>query len=183
MLQATNHQIANTILLMLCIFACVCLLLTRNVYKIKYEGAGAHQEVQLPPGMKVVTVPVSDKRIPDKSLLCPGCFVDVLTTYKLKTGGTPKVIPKFIVDLLIKCKLIGNRGGAVSVTMLRGIQVISIKRGLRGTFVNLLVTTKQAEALSLAEKNSSLSVTIHNPKYRKPVRKILRPRDNRPTPI
>lgn len=183
MLQAPSHQIANRILLMLCVIVCVCLLLTRHANELQYEGAGTHQEVQLPPGMRTVTVPVSDRIMQDKSLLCPGCFVDVIYTWKLNKGRVPKVIPKFIVDLLIKCKLIRNSGGMVYAALLNGIPVLSVKRGIRGTFVTLLVTTEQAEALSLAEKRGSLSVTIYNPMYRKPVRKILRPQDNRPTPI
>jgi Flp pilus assembly protein CpaB len=125
--------------------------------------------------MKVVKVPVSDNIIPDKSLLCPGCFVDVKASLGSNTnrGRVPKVIPKFIVDLLIKCKLIRNRGGTVSATMLRGIPVLSVKRSLRGTFVNLLVTTRQAEALQLAINNSNISLAIRNPSERKPAKKTI----------
>jgi Flp pilus assembly protein CpaB len=113
--------------------------------------------------MRVVTVPVSDKTLPDKALLYPGCFVDVLTTWKLNRSRIPEVIPDFIVDVLIKCKLIRNNRGAISITMLRRIQVLSIKRDVRGTFVNLLVEPRQAEALQLAVKNGSISLSLRNP--------------------
>jgi len=139
------------------------LFLTRLLNKTQSEDTGAYQAVQIPPGMKVFTIPVSDKTIPDKSLLYPGCCVDVIAVYKLNNSKIPEAIPDFIVDILVKCKLIRQSQRAISTTMLRGIQVASIKRDVQGTFVNLIVDTKQAEALSLAIQNGTISLTVHKP--------------------
>jgi hypothetical protein len=145
---------------MLCVIVCVCLFLTRPVNKTQSEDTGAHNVVPIPQGRKVITVPLSGKTIPDKSLLYPGCYVDVLFTYKPNNSKIPDAIPDFIVDILVKCKLIRKRQGAVSITMLRGIQVASIKRGVRGTFVNLILDPKKTEALSSAIENGSISLTV-----------------------
>jgi len=163
-MRVPYKQTAHRILLVLCVIFFVCLLLTRPVNEKQSEDTGARQQAQIPPGMKISTVPVSYKTIPDKSLLCPDCIVDVQVSLKQDNGKIRDVIPDFIVDALIKCKLIKNRKrNALSVTMLRGIQVLSIKRGVHGTFVNLLVAPKQAEALKLAMKNSNISLTVRDP--------------------
>lgn len=184
-MRVPNKQAAHRILLMLCVIFCVCLLLTRPVNETQPEDTGAHNVVPIPQGMKVITVPVSDKTIPDKSLLYPGCYVDILTTWKLNNSKIPeaipssygdvlftlelnnsklpKVIPDFMVDVLVKCKLIRKKQVLILTTMLRQIQVLSIKRGVRGTFVNLIVDPKEAEALSLAKKNGSISLSVRKP--------------------
>jgi hypothetical protein len=112
--------------------------------------------------MTIVTVPVSNKTMPDKSLLYPGCVVGVKATWELSRSRIPEIIPDFIVNTLIKCKIIRNRGRTIYSGKYNGVfQVLSIKRGVRGTFVNLVVDPNQAEALSLAEKNGSISLTVH----------------------
>jgi Flp pilus assembly protein CpaB len=158
---------SKRLLLMLCIIVCVCLFLTRSVNEIQSEGTSAQLATQIPHGMRAVTVPVSSKTTPDKALLYPGCFVDVMVTYRLNKSRIPEAIPDFIVDLLIKCKLIRNNRGAFSTTMLRGIQVLTIKRDLSGTHVTVLVNPKQAEALSLAAQHSSISLSVRNPSDKK----------------
>lgn len=162
-MRVPNKQMAHRTLLMLCVIFCVCLLLTRPVNETQSEDTGAYQGVQIPPGMTIFTVPVSDKTIPDKSLLYPGCYVDVVAIYKLNNSKIPEIVPDFIVDILVKCKFIRRSQGAVSNTMLRGIQVHSIKRGVQGTFVNLIVDPRQAEALSLAIQNGTISLTVRKP--------------------
>ncbi len=184
-MRVTYKQTAHIILLMLCVIFCVCLLLTQPVNETQTEDTGDHNVVPIPQDMKVITVPVSDKTIPDKSLLYPGCYVNILTTWKLNNSKIPeaipssygdvlftlelnnsklpKVIPDFMVDVLVKCKLIRKKQVLILTTMLRQIQVLSIKRGVRGTFVNLIVDPKEAEALSLAKKNGSISLTIPKP--------------------
>jgi len=113
--------------------------------------------------MKVFTIPVSDKTIQDKSLLYPGCFVDVFTIYELNRNRVPKAIPGFIVDVLVKFKLIRKKQGSISTFNLYQIQVLSVKCGVRGTFVNLIVDPEEAEILSLAKKNGRISLTIPKP--------------------
>ena len=165
-MRVPNKQAVHRILLMLCVIFCVCLLLTQPVNETQSEDAGAYQGVQIPPGMTIVTVPVSDKTMPDKSLLYPGCVVGVKATWKLNKSRIPEIIPDCIVDALIKCKLIRNRGGTISRAMFGGrILVLSVKHGVRGTFVTLLVDAKQAEVLLflLAEKNGSISLTVRKP--------------------
>ena len=163
-MRVPYKKATHKILLILCLIVCVCLLLTQTVSEKQSEDIVAHQKVQIPSGMRIFTVPVSDKIKSGKSLLYPGCFVDVKTDLTPKKSRIPDIIPDFVVNALIKCKLIRDNRGGISVTMLRGIQVLSIKRGIRGTFVNLLVTPKQAEALQLAMKNSTISVTVRKPR-------------------
>ena len=158
---------SKRLLLMLCVIVCVCLILTRSVNEMQSEGTSAQLATQIPHGMMAVTIPVSGKTTPDKAFIYPGCFVDVMVTYRLNKSRIPEVIPDFIVDLLIKCKLIRNSRGAVSATMLRRIQVLTIKRGPSGTHVTVLVNPKQAEALSLAAQNDRLSLSIRNPSDKK----------------
>jgi Flp pilus assembly protein CpaB len=93
----------------------------------------------------------------------PGCIVDVLFTSKLSGGD--------------------RRGQAVTITILQGIQVLSVWGDViasiptpgqsnnarwsspraRGLTVTLLVDPKQAEVLQLASDNGTLSLTIRNP--------------------
>ena len=154
---------SKRLLLMLCIIVCVCLFLTRSVNEIQSEGTSAQLATQIPQGMRAVTVPVSSKTMPDKALLYPGCFVDVMVTYRLSKSRIREMLPDFIVDLLVKCKLIRINIGALSTTMLRGIQVLTIRRGLSEAHVTVLVDSKQAEALSLAAQNASLSLSVRKP--------------------
>ena len=97
------------------------------------------------------------------ALLYPGCFVDVITMRKLNRNRIAEVLPDFIVDLLVKCKLIRINRGAISTTMLRRIQVLTIKHSLSGTHVTVLVDPRQAEALLLAAQKSIISLSVCKP--------------------
>lgn len=125
------------------------------------EGIGEKPASQIPQRMKIVTVPVSDRTMPDKSLLYPGCFV-VTATFKLKKSRIPDIIPDFIVNALIKCKLIKNSGLPVFTWVGGRYQVLSVKHGVRGTFVTLLVPEEQSERLSSAMKNGPISLIVLN---------------------
>ena len=167
---------AKNALLMLFFILCVCLFLTRSVNETQSEGTGALLASAIPPGMQAFTASFSSKDIPDKTLLYPGCVVDVKVAYTLNKSRIPKVIPSFIVDVLIKFKLIRKSGVGLSTTMLRGIQVLAIKRGRNRTHVTLLVDTIQAEALSLAIKNATILLTPRKPSdYKR-----ARPRPEKP---
>jgi len=111
------------------------------------EVAGASLSSQIPKGMRAVSIGLPSNALPDKELLYPGCIVDVLVSYKLPSRD--------------------SKGEALSTTMLCGIQVLAIKRGIRGTLVTLLLDIKQAEALSLAIEKGSISLAVHNPLGRK----------------
>jgi pilus assembly protein CpaB len=112
----------------------------------------------IPEGMRMITVPVSSKSMPDKAFLRPGSIVDVVAVYRLSGQDS------------------------VSNTMLRGIQVLAVdgetilsmnkqekeeekqtKRSGRDSSVTLLVDTKQAEGLLLAVENGSISLSLRNP--------------------
>jgi hypothetical protein len=93
--------------------------------------------------MRVVTVFIYSRGMPDKALLYPGCLVDVMVSYKLPSRD--------------------SKLEALSTTMLRGIQVLAIKRDIQGTLVTLVLDTEQAEVLSLAIENGSISLAVRNP--------------------
>ena len=130
------------------------------------EGTGSLLAASLPHGMRAVTVSVSNRSMPDRILLYPGCVVDVLVAYRLSSRA--------------------SEGQALSTTMLRGMQVLAVsgesvitnpnteeesgtkKRNTsRGTLVTLMVDPKQAEALQLAVENGSISLSLRNPLDRK----------------
>lgn len=111
----------------------------------------------IPPGKRMVTVPVSSKSMPERAFLRPGCIVDVVAVYRLSGQDS------------------------VSNTMLRGIQVLAVdgetvlsvinekeeenktSRSNRDSSVTLLVDTKQAEGLLLAVQNGIISLSVRNP--------------------
>jgi len=123
------------------------------------EGAGSQLAAAIPKGMRAVTVSVSRKSMPDRILLYPGCVVDVLVSYRLSGRS--------------------SEGQAGTTTMLRKVKVIAVsgksvvskpeeeggtkKRTGRETLVTLLLASNQAEALSLAIQNGSISLSIRNP--------------------
>jgi pilus assembly protein CpaB len=132
------------------------------------EGIGAMLASHIPHGMRAVTVIITSKIMPDAILLYPGCVVDVLVSYKLLNRD--------------------NEGEAISQTMLVGIHVLAIsgdsvvsrpeeegankRRSSRGRLVTLLVTPRQAEALSLAIENGRISLSIRNPLDKKIIGKL-----------
>lgn len=112
----------------------------------------------VPDGMQAFVVPVFSKVMPDRALLYPGCIVDVQVAYRLSGRE--------------------SEGQALSVTMLRGIQVLAVSgdsvisnpeggtkksNSTRGRLVTLLVSPRQAEALELAVQKGSISLTLRNP--------------------
>lgn len=129
------------------------------------EGVGEKLAAQIPHGMRAVTVTVTSKIMPDRILLYPGCMVDVIVCYSLRSSS--------------------DGGEAVSQTMLVGIHVLGVsgdtvvsqteeeggakKRTSSGTRVTLLVTPQQAQALQLAADNGSLSMSLRNPLDKVPV--------------
>lgn len=127
------------------------------------EGTGSHLVANLPDGMRLVSLNLSTKSIPDALLLYPGCVVDVLVSFKLSSSDR-------------------NMGTAISTTMLRGIQVLVVegnsvvskpdaegestakaRRSGSQITVTVMVDSKQAEALQLATNNGSISLAIRNP--------------------
>ena len=135
------------------------------------EGSGAQLAAAIPPGMRAVSVTLSSRAV-SGGLLYPGCVVDVLVSFGLKTGGRD------------------NRGEALSTTLLHGIQVLAIednsivsnkdddkKKGALGqsrtgsgnVSVALMVDPRQAEALQLATDYGRISLSMRNPLDRYPV--------------
>jgi Flp pilus assembly protein CpaB len=110
-------------------------------------GTAALLAVAIPHGMRAVTVSVSDKGMPDSALLYPGCVVDVLAEYNSSS----------------------SEDEALSTTILRGIHVLAISGNgtSRGNMLTLLLTIRQAEALSLAIEKGSISLAVRNPLDRK----------------
>jgi pilus assembly protein CpaB len=135
------------------------------------EGSEAQLAAAIPPGMRAVSVTLSSLAV-SGGLLYPGCMVDVLVSFGLKTGGRD------------------NRGEALSTTLLHGIQVLAIennsvvskqdddkKKGALGqsrtgsgnVSVALMVDPRQAEALQLATDYGKISLSMRNPLDRYPV--------------
>lgn len=133
------------------------------------EGSGAQLAAALPFGMRALSVPVANYSVMS-GLLYPGCVVDVIATFKLRSRNA--------------------KGQAVSMTLLHSIQVLAIQdrsivsksdpkdeaakkmggrsSSLRQT-VTLMVNTKQAEALQLAMDNGKITLAMRNPLDQRPV--------------
>ena len=125
-----------------------------------FETGGSVPELisKLEPGMRAVTVSLSSSQVTG-GLLYPGCIVDVLAAFQLRTG---------LGD--------GTKGEAVSTTLLERVEVLAIQGQLaegpddekqgsrsqstRSVTVTLLLDTKQAEALQVAAANGAISVTM-----------------------
>jgi Flp pilus assembly protein CpaB len=137
-------------------------VLTRNL--LISEGSGAQLAATLPYGMRAVSVPVANYSVMS-GLLYPGCLVDVIATFKLRSRGAEK-------------------GQAISKTLLHNVRVLAVQDdsivsgnsrekenggGFRGRSysseqtVTLMVDTKQAEALQLAMDNGKITLAMRNP--------------------
>lgn len=128
--------------------------------KIVRGGSSAELVATLPPGMRAVSIKLSDAQI-SGGMLYPGCVVDILVAFTLR----------------------GNeKGEALSTTMLEKIPVLAVegesvvtkanpeeekeakvRTRSRGTTVTLMLDTKQAEALQLAALNGKISVALRSP--------------------
>jgi len=123
------------------------------------EGSGAQLVAALPPGMRAVSIPVSKHSVMG-GLLYPGCLVDVIATFRLRSNEA--------------------KGEALSTTLLRGVQVLAIQeesivsktdqeqqtrvRHTESTLtVTLKVDSRQAEALQLATNNGKVTLAMRNP--------------------
>jgi pilus assembly protein CpaB len=125
------------------------------------EGSGAQLAAALPPGMRAVSIPVSRHSVMG-GLLYPGCLVDVIATFRLRSTNEAK-------------------GEALSTTLLRGIQVLAVQdesivskagqeqqktrtsQSSRDLTVTLKVDSRQAEALQLAMNNGTITLAMRNP--------------------
>lgn len=134
------------------------------------EGSGAQLASALPYGMRAVSIPISTHSLMG-GLLYPGCIVDVLASFTLRSSRESK-------------------GQAVSTTLLHGVQVLAVEastivskpdegkadslkqRSVRSgsvLTVTLMVDTRQAEALQLAMENGRVSLAMRNPQDKRPV--------------
>ncbi|MHC4791598.1 MAG: Flp pilus assembly protein CpaB [Planctomycetota bacterium] len=126
------------------------------------DGSEAQLAAAIPYGMRAVTITLSGRGITGE-LLHPGCVVDVLASFSLRSQER-------------------NRGQALSTTLLNGIRVIAVKdativsqkddkksaSGGRSTqntnfTVTLMVDPRQAEALQLAMEYGRISLSLRNP--------------------
>ncbi len=135
-------------------------VLTQN--ELLTGGTGVQLAAVLQPGMRAVGVPVSVHSIMG-GMLYSGCIVDVIATFRLRNQD--------------------DRGQAMSTTLLRGIQVLTIqdtsvvstpakgdsRRSESQLTVTLMVDTRQAEALQLAMDNGKITLAMRNPTDQKTV--------------
>jgi pilus assembly protein CpaB len=135
--------------------------LTENLFAP--EGSGLHLAGLLEPGMRAVTVSLSDYSGLE-GLLYPGCRVDVMGTFAI-TGAN-------------------KAGSAVSTALLENVQVLAVGRqAVGGTdgdgkadadnkskgyskkiLVTLMVDANQAEALQLGMEHGLISLAMRNPR-------------------
>lgn len=126
------------------------------------DGTGAQLAAAIPEGMRMFTVNLNSKAIPDRLLIYPGCVVDVLVSFKLSSQD--------------------RAGQALSTNVLQNIQVLAVqgesvvsksaaddgkeskpRPQSGGLQVTLLVNEQQAKALQLAVDNGNISLAFRNP--------------------
>jgi pilus assembly protein CpaB len=125
------------------------------------EGSGVHVASALRPGMRAVTVTLTDN-MGMEHLLYPGSVVDVLASMSVREGEGAEAQP-------------------VSMTLLQGVFVLAVgeetvvsdsnqdpdagspMRQPKRPSVTLLVDSKQAEVLKLAMQEGSVSMVLRNP--------------------
>lgn len=127
------------------------------------EGSGLRLSSALTEGKRIVSVALDDS-MGIEALLYPGCVVDVLAAFKLKSDD-------------------GREDRPLSVTLLQGVMVLAVgsrtvvaeapasngmPSGGRPT-VSLLVEPAQAEVLKLAMEAGSISLSMRNPMDAQPV--------------
>jgi pilus assembly protein CpaB len=135
-------------------------VLTRS--DLMSEGGGAQLAATLPYGKRAVSVPVSRHSVMG-GLLYPGCAVDVIATFRLRSRET--------------------EGEAISTTLLHNVQVLAVQdesivsssseaekkakgpadNSIRDLTVTLMVDTRQAEALQIAMDNGKITLAMRNP--------------------
>jgi pilus assembly protein CpaB len=124
------------------------------------SDSGIQLATIIPEGSRAMSVMLTDETgIED--LLYPGSIVDVVASFRL-----PAIAG-------------GNSAEVVSVTLLQGLQVLSVggrsivgdggtqlepdPSGRRSRMITLMVNTAQAEALQLAASHGEVSVSLRNP--------------------
>ena len=111
--------------------------------------------------MRAFTLPITSTARPDDKPLYPGCFVDVQVAYKppdRQAGGED-----LFLTMLRKVPVLAISVESVVSNTEEGEEKGSPRRSSsRGAIVTLLVDTKQAEALSRAIQNGSISLSLSN---------------------
>jgi len=114
------------------------------------RGAGAGLAATIPPGMRAVAVPVNEV-VGVAGFVTPGAKVDILIS------GQP---------------LQAGSNDAISKTLLQDIEVLSAGQNIQkdkegkpvpSAVVNVLVTPKEAEILSLAVHQTQIQMVLRNP--------------------
>ena len=123
------------------------------------EGSGLHLASALEPGMRAMSVTLSDN-LGMENLLYPGALVDVLVSMEVDQDKS-LAKSEFTVTILesVFVLAIGDR---TVVSPETGIGQGSGGRNVRPS-VTLLVDAAQAERLKLAAENGSVSLALRNP--------------------
>ena len=109
---------------------------------------------EIPDGMRIQTVKV-DPTMTHSGLMMPGDYVDVLVTYSMINAKTRKPVNKTKTVLeLIKVFATDNIRASAAVSNNQGQSDTAAK------YVSLLVTPKQANLLTLAQKKGELHLTL-----------------------
>ncbi len=137
------------------------------------EGTGTTIAGSLEPGMRAVSIPI-ELHSGLEGILYPGSVVDVIVTLGLPaSGGVGRS---------------SSPSEMIGMTLLEGVEVLGIgdwtvvpddesanlgrkPGGSREQMITLMVTTKQAETLKLAQQQGTLSLTMRNPRDATPVGK------------
>lgn len=123
------------------------------------DGSASRLAAALPPGLRAVTINLSDP-LGSEFLLYPGCLVDVLATMRFTHGGDEQPVT---VTLLqgVSVLAVGDRT-IVSPEPAAPTPVQAPRDGARPA-VSLMLDARQAEALKLAMEEGRVSLVLRNP--------------------
>lgn len=133
--------------------------LTRNLFAL--EGSGLHLAGLLEPGMRAVTVSLSDYSGLE-GLLYPGCRVDVMGTFQIT--GANKAGSAVSTALLENVQVLAVGHQAVGAPPETGTSENSSKGYNKKILVTLMVDANQAEALQLGMEHGQISLAMRNPR-------------------
>lgn len=127
---------------------------------LAHAGSGVHVASALRPGMRAVSIALSDS-MGLEGLLYPGSVVDVIASINLR--ATDDVQARPVSMTLLQGVFVLGVGERTVVSEPEGEALVSGASGRRRPNVTLLVDLQQAEVLKLAMQEGSVSLVLRNP--------------------
>jgi len=124
------------------------------------EGSVTQLLAQMRDGMRLYTLNLNSRSVPDPFFFYPGCVVDVLFSQKLSGRDVPG--QAMAVTMLQRLQVLGINGESI-VSKPDKAEETKTRPAGGNTQVTLLVDQNQAEALQVLADNGNISLAVRNP--------------------